>query len=174
MDCHFYQSLLENKHKEFLSSKGEGMKSYVPRTDEIQKKWFVIDASGHTLGRLASCIAKILTGKYKATYVPFMDVGDYVIVINAEKVILTGNKWEDKLYRWHTGYPGGLKEIAAKDLIKKDARKLLSYAVSGMLPKNKLRKRFEKKLKIYKGEAHPHVAQQPEMIKINFATKKLF
>ena len=149
------------------------MKTYVPKGDEIQKKWFVVDASGQTLGRLASCIAKILTGKYKPTYVPFMDTGDFVIVINAEKVKLTGNKWEDKMYRWHTGYIGGLKEIAAKDLLKKDARKILFYAVSGMLPKNKLRKRFEKKLKIYKGDVHPHVAQQPEMIKINFTTKKL-
>lgn len=149
------------------------MKTYVPVEKDIKKRWFLINAENYTLGRLASCIAKILTGKYKPIYVPYMDVGDYVIVVNAEKVRLTGKKWEDKYYRWHTGYMGGLKEISARDLLKKDPRKLIYFAVSGMLPKNKLRKKFEKKLRIYVGENHPHVAQQPEPIKINFSSKKL-
>jgi len=140
---------------------------------EIKKKWYLIDAEGKTLGRLASCIAKILTGKYKPIYVPYMDVGDYVVVINADKIRLTGKKWTDKIYYHHSGYIGGLKQISARDLFKKDPRRLLKYAVSGMLPKNKLRKRYERKLKIYVGKEHPHQAQQPEAISINFSSKKL-
>ncbi len=149
------------------------MNTYVPKGMEIKKKWYLIDAEGKTLGRLASCIAKLLTGKYKPIYVPYMDVGDYVVVINAEKIKLTGKKWTDKIYYSYSGYPGGLKQISAKDLFKKDPRRLLQYAVSGMLPKNKLRKRYESKLKIYVGDKHPHIAQQPEAININFASKKL-
>lgn len=149
------------------------MKTYVPKAMEIKKKWYLINGEGKTLGRLASCIAKILTGKYKPIYVPYMDVGDYVVVINADKIKLTGKKWTDKIYYSHSGYIGGLKSISAIDLFKKDPTRLLRYAVSGMLPKNKLRKRYERKLKIYGGENHPHKAQQPELVNINFTSKKL-
>ncbi len=137
------------------------MKSFIPRERDMQKRWHVIDAEGQILGRLATRAARILTGKDKPIYTPFLDTGDHVIIINAEKIKLTGKKLTDKLYRHHTGYPGGLRETAAGMLLAKDAGKLIREAVIGMLPKTKLGRAMRKKLKVYQGSQHPHRAQQP-------------
>ena len=137
------------------------MKSFIPRDRDIQKHWHVIDAEGQILGRLASRAARILTGKDKPIYTPFLDTGDHVIVINAEKVKLTGKKLTDKMYRYHTGYPGGLKETTAGTLLSKEPGKLVREAVIGMLPKTKLGRAMRKKLKVYAGPQHPHQAQLP-------------
>ena len=137
------------------------MKSFIPRERDIQKRWHVIDAEGQILGRLATRAARILTGKDKPIYTPFLDTGDHVIIINAEKVKLTGKKLTDKMYRHHTGYPGGLRETAAGMLLSKDPGKLIREAVIGMLPKTKLGRAMRKKLKVYQGPQHPHRAQQP-------------
>jgi large subunit ribosomal protein L13 len=137
------------------------MKSFIPRERDIQKQWHVIDAEGQILGRLASRAARILTGKDKPIYTPFLDTGDHVIIINAEKVKLTGKKLTEKMYRHHTGYPGGLKETTAGVLLSKEPGKLVREAVIGMLPKTKLGRAMRKKLKVYAGSQHPHQAQQP-------------
>ncbi len=137
------------------------MKSFIPGTAEIQKSWHVIDAQGQILGRLASRVARVLTGKNKPVYTPFLDTGDHVIVINAEKVSLTGKKLTDKLYRHHTGHPGGLREVAAGVLLAKNPEKLIREAVAGMLPKTMLGRAMSKKLRVYKGPNHPHAAQRP-------------
>ncbi len=137
------------------------MKSFIPDKGDIKKNWHVIDAEGQVLGRLATRAARLLTGKDKPIYTPFLDTGDYVIIINAEKVKLTGNKLTEKLYRRHTGYPGGLRETTAEELLSKDPGKLVREAVFGMLPKTKLGRAMRKKLKIYRGSEHPHQAQQP-------------
>ena len=142
------------------------MKSFIPREKEIQKKWHVIDANGQILGRLATRVARLLTGKDKPMYTPFLDTGDHVIIINAEKVKLTGKKLTDKMYRHHTGYPGGLREMAAGVLLSKDPGKLVREAVIGMLPKTKLGRAMRKKLKVYRGPQHPHQAQQPTPLAI--------
>ena len=137
------------------------MKSFIPNKGDIRKNWHVIDAEGQVLGRLATRAARLLTGKDKPIYTPFLDTGDYVIIINAEKVKLTGKKLTDKLYRRHTGYPGGLRETTAGELLSKDPGKLVREAVVGMLPKTKLGRAMRKKLKVYRGSQHPHQAQQP-------------
>ena len=137
------------------------MKSFIPRERDMQKRWHVIDAEGQILGRLATRAARILTGKNKPIYTPFLDTGDHVIIINAEKIKLTGKKLTDKMYRHHTGYPGGLRETAAGTLLSKDPGKLIREAVIGMLPKTKLGRAMRKKLKVYQGAQHPHRAQQP-------------
>jgi len=133
---------------------------------EVVRKWYVVDASGYTLGRLASKIAAILRGKHKPTYTPHVDMGDYVIVVNADKVVVTGNKERDKIYYHHTQYPGGLRSITYQDLMKKHPERVIEYAVSGMLPKNRLRKRMLKRLRVYASADHPHKAQKPEVLKI--------
>ena len=137
------------------------MKSFIPRERDIQKHWHVIDADGQILGRLASKAARLLTGKEKPIYTPFLDTGDHVIIINAEKVKLTGKKLTEKMYRHHTGFPGGLKETTAGVLLSKEPGKLVREAVIGMLPKTKLGRAMRKKLKVYAGPQHPHKAQQP-------------
>jgi large subunit ribosomal protein L13 len=137
------------------------MKSFIPGSKDMKKKWHVIDAEGQVLGRLAVRAARLLTGKDKPVYTPFLDTGDHVIIINAEKVKLTGKKLTDKKYRHHTGYPGGLKEISAAALLAKNPDRLVREAVIGMLPKTKLGRSMRKKLKVYKGPEHPHQAQQP-------------
>lgn len=142
------------------------MKTYMAKAENVERKWFVVDAEGKVLGRLASEVATILRGKHKAEFTPHVDVGDYVIIINAEKVVLTGNKYDDKLYRHHTGYVGGLKEIPFKHLIVKNPRKVLELAVKGMLPKNTLGRNMFKKLKVYAGNEHPHQAQTPQPLEI--------
>jgi len=125
-------------------------------------KWYVIDASGQVLGRVATKAATILTGKHRAHYAPFMLTGDHVVVINADKIRLTGQKIEQKVYRWHTRYPGGLREAKVTDVLAEKPEKVIREAVFGMLPKNKLRKRLVQRLKVYGAEQHPHQAQRPE------------
>lgn len=138
------------------------MKTFVAKEHEIAKKWFLVDADGKILGRLASQIATRLRGKHKPIFTYHADTGDFVVVVNADKVALTGSKWNDKIYYRHTGYLGGLKQISAKKLLEKNPAEVLRLAVKRMLPKNSLGRRQLKKLKIYAGPEHPHKAQQPE------------
>ena len=140
------------------------MATYMAKKEETDRKWHLIDANGKTLGRLASRVAMILRGKHKPTFTPHVDTGDFVIVVNAGKVNLTGKKWKDKLYIHHSGYPGGLKSISAEKMKEKKPERLITMAVQGMLPKNKLGRKLLKKLKVYDGETHPHQAQQPEVL----------
>jgi large subunit ribosomal protein L13 len=141
-------------------------KTYLAKVGEIEKKWYVIDATGKPVGRLAVDVAKILMGKNKPTYTPNVDTGDYVIVLNAEKIALTGNKFEDKLYRRHSGYMGNLKEIKGKDMVANHPERLVELTVKGMMPKNILGRHMLKKLKVYRGSEHPHIAQKPQQIEI--------
>lgn len=143
------------------------MKTFLPKQDEIRRNWWLVDAEGQVLGRLASKIALILQGKRKPIYTPHLDVGDFVVVVNAEKVRLTGKKWEQKVYYRHSGYPGGLKAIKAKDMRATHPERLIWLAVKRMLPKNKLGRRMLKRLKVYAGPAHPHGAQQPRPLDLN-------
>jgi large subunit ribosomal protein L13 len=142
------------------------MRTYFPKKGDIEPKWFVIDAAGKVLGRLSTEIARIITGKAKPTYTPFLDTGDHVIVINAEKIVLTGKKETDKIYRHHSLYPGGLKERAARFVRAEKPESMIEEAVWGMLPKNKLGRKMLKKLKVYRGSNHPHEAQQPETLDV--------
>jgi large subunit ribosomal protein L13 len=137
-------------------------KTYVTKQEDVQREWYVVDASGQTLGRLASQVARILRGKHKPIYSPSVDTGDYVIVVNAEKVHVTGRKLDQKIYYRHSGYPGGLKEITLRNLLRKHPTRVIEHAVRGMLPKNRLGRRMFKKLKVYAGPDHPHAAQRPE------------
>ncbi len=142
------------------------MKTYVAKEQEISKKWYLVDAKDRVLGRLATQIAMRLRGKHKPIFTPHADTGDFIVVINADKVALTGRKWDKKIYYRHTGYIGGLKEISAKKLLEKKPEDILRFAVRGMLPKNSLGRRQLKKLKIYSGSEHPHEAQQLEKLEI--------
>jgi len=142
------------------------MKSFMAKKEEVKRNWYVIDAEGQTLGRLSSKISPILTGKNKPTYTPYVDTGDYVIVLNAEKVRLTGNKKADKMFRWHTGYMGGLKERSYGDMLETQPEKVLEKSIKGMLPKSKLGNAMGKKLKVYAGTEHPHEAQNPIKIEL--------
>ena len=142
------------------------MKTYVAKEQEINKKWYLVDAKDRVLGRLATQIAMRLRGKHKPSFTPHADTGDFIVVINANKVTLTGRKWDKKFYYRHTGYIGGLKEISAKKLLEKKPEDILRFAVRGMLPKNSLGRRQLKKLKIYSGSEHPHQAQQLEKLEI--------
>jgi large subunit ribosomal protein L13 len=138
-------------------------KTYMAKADEVERKWYIIDASGKTLGRMASEIARILRGKHKPIYTPHIDTGDYVVVINAEKVKVTGKKRQNKIYYHHTGYPGGLKVISYDKLLEKNPERIIETAVKGMLPHNRLGRKMYKKLKVYAGPNHPHQAQKPEI-----------
>ena len=142
------------------------MKTFVAKEHEIEKKWHLIDASDKVLGRLATEIATILRGKKKPIFTPHMDAGDYVVVVNAEKVALTGNKLEKKTYYRHSGYVGGLKKATAKEMLQKKPENLIKFAVKGMLPKTSLGRRQLTKLKVYTGPDHPHQAQEPEKLEI--------
>jgi large subunit ribosomal protein L13 len=142
------------------------MKTFSAKKEDIQKAWYLVDAEGKVLGRLATELAKILRGKTKTIYTPHVDTGDFVVVINAEKIRLTGKKMEKKVYYWHTGYPGGLKSINAKMLLDKKPERVLKRAVKGMLPKNPLGRQMLRKLKVYAGPDHPHQAQQPQVLDI--------
>ena len=142
------------------------MKTFIAKEHEVEKKWYLVDARERVLGRLATQIAMRLRGKHKPIFTPHADTGDFVIVVNADKVKLTGKKWTDKIYYRHTGYMGGLKEISAKKLLEKKPTDILRFAVKGMLPKNSLGRRQLRKLKIYAGPEHPHQAQQPETLEI--------
>lgn len=138
------------------------MKSYIAKPAEVERKWYVIDAEDKTLGKIASEVASILRGKKKPIYTPHVDTGDYVIVINAEKVRVTGKKEEQKIYKSHSGYPGGLKETTLRELRAKKLEEIIRHAVKGMMPKGKLGRQMFKKLKVYAGPEHPHTAQNPE------------
>lgn len=142
------------------------MKTYSARPETVQRDWYVVDASDKVLGRLAAEVASRLRGKHKPEYTPHVDTGDYIVVINAEKVRVTGNKAKDKMYHRHTGYPGGLKSISFEKLIDKAPERTIEGAVKGMLPKGPLGRAMFKKLKVYAGEAHPHAAQQPQELNI--------
>lgn len=142
------------------------MKTFVAKEKEVKKNWYLVDAKNKILGRLATQIAVRLRGKHKPIFTPHADTGDFIVVINAEKVSLTGKKWDKKIYYRHSGYVGGLKEISAKKLLEKKPEDVLRFAVRGMLPKNSLGRRQLKKLKIYVGSEHPHQAQQLEALEI--------
>jgi large subunit ribosomal protein L13 len=144
------------------------MSTYFPSGKGLEqhRQWHIVDADGMTVGRLASEVAHILMGKHKPTYTPFLDTGDHVIVINASKVVLKGNKLDDKFYRRHSGFPGGLKEISARDLLAKRPVRLVELAIKGMLPKTKLGRAMISKLKVYAGAEHPHGAQKPAPLAI--------
>lgn len=142
------------------------MSTRMPKATEIQRKWYVVDADGQVLGRLASRVAVILRGKHNPTFAPHLDTGDHVVVVNAEKVHLTGRKLKNKVYRRHTGYMGGLREVTAERMRQTHPERMVEWAVQGMLPKNRLGRAMAKKLKVYRGSAHPHQAQRPEPLKV--------
>ena len=144
------------------------MKSYLPKKDEVQKDWYVVDVEGMVLGRAASQISSILRGKHKPEFTPNIDVGDFVIVLNANKIVLTGNKLEQKTYKYHTGYPGGLREIPYKKFLDKKPEFLFYEAVRRMLPSGPLGKSQLKKLKVFKGSEHNHQAQNPKELKLKY------
>ncbi len=142
------------------------MTTYMAKPGEVERNWFVVDAAGRTLGRLASRIAQVLRGKHKPIYTPHVDTGDFVIVVNADKIKLTGNKLQQKKYYRHSQYPGGLKEITYEKLLAKKPEFIIEKAVKGMLPDNKLGKNMLRRLKVYAADEHPHQAQQPEELEI--------
>lgn len=142
------------------------MTTYMAKPEEIERDWFVVDAAGKRLGRLASKIATVLRGKHKPTYTPHVDTGDYVIVVNAGEVELTGNKLDQKMHHRHSEYPGGLKSISYAELLEQKPTKVIELAVKGMVPKNKLGRKMMKKLKVYAASEHPHEAQQPEELEL--------
>ena len=139
------------------------MKSFVPGEKDIERQWHVVDAEGQILGRLATRVANLLTGKDKAIFTPFLDTGDHVIVINADKVRLTGKKLTDKYYRHHTGYPGGLRKVSAGVVMGRNPERVVREAIVGMLPKTKLGRAMRRKLRVYRGPQHPHQAQRPSV-----------
>ena len=140
------------------------VKTVSAREQDVQRDWFVVDAQGQTLGRLATQVATLLRGKHKPYYTPHVDCGDYVVVVNAEKIHVTGNKMTQKVYYRHSGYPGGLKQVNLRDQLQKFHDRVVEHAVRGMLPKNRLGRRMFKKLKVYAGPDHPHQAQQPKPV----------
>ena len=142
------------------------MKTFVTKPAEVERDWYIIDATDQTLGRLASKIAPILRGKHKPTYSPSVDCGDFIVVINAEKIAVTGRRMDQKMYYRHSNYPGGLSEINLRDLLKKHPDRPVRLAIKGMLPKNRLGRKMLTKLKVYAGENHPHHAQQPKELKL--------
>ena len=141
-------------------------KTYLEKPADVQRKWHLIDAEGKTLGRLAARVATLLRGKHKPTFTPHVDTGDHVVIINAEKIRLTGNKMETKTYSRHSGYPGGLKTLTAQHIHDRRPTQLLTRAIQGMLPKTPLGKHMAKKLRVYAGTAHPHQAQQPQTLSL--------
>jgi len=142
------------------------MSTYMAKPNEVDRQWYVVDVADQTLGRIASKIATILRGKHKPEYTPHVDTGDFVIVVNAEKVSLSGNKWQEKKYYHHSQYPGGLREMSYEELRQKKPELIIKKAVRGMLPHNKLGEKMIKKLKVYTGGDHPHQAQKPETIEL--------
>lgn len=148
------------------------MRTYVPKQGDIRRHWWLVDASGMTLGRLSTVVASHLLGKHKASWTPFLDTGDHVVVVNASRVRLTGRKLQDKMYRHHTNFPGGLKEVPADKLLARHPERLIETAVRGMLPKGPLGRQVVRKLKVYAGPQHPHEAQQPETLSIADAKRE--
>ena len=143
------------------------MRTYASKAGDIERKWLLVDAEGLTLGRLSTFVATALMGKHRPTYSPYIDTGDFVVVVNASKVRLTGKKLEDKLYRWHTGYPGGLKSVVAGRMLTEHPTRVIEWSVKGMLPKGPLGRRMGRKLKAYAGADHPHAAQQPVKVDLS-------
>ena len=141
-------------------------KTYMAKPDEVERKWYVVDANGQTLGRLATQVASVLRGKGKPKYTPYTDMGDYVIVVNAEKVNVTGRKLDQKFYYRHSGHPGSLKKISLRRMLELHPERVIEHAVKGMLPRGPLGRRIYKKLKVYPGGEHPHQAQQPEVLEL--------
>jgi large subunit ribosomal protein L13 len=156
----------ETDRKIPVGRKESEMKSFIAKPHEVERKWYIIDAEGKTLGRMASEAAAILRGKRKVTYTPHVDCGDYVIIINAEKVAVTGKKRKEKIYKRHTGYPGGLKEVTFEQVMEKHPTEVVRHAVKGMMPTGKLGRQMYKKLKVYAGPDHDHAAQKPEVLDI--------
>jgi len=148
------------------------MKTYVPKQATVSRDWWLVDAQGLTLGRLATEVARRLRGKHKPTFTPHLDMGDHIIVVNAEKVALSGRKLETKMYRRHSGYPGGLREMPAAEVLDKRPVRLVESAVRGMLPKGPLGRQMARKLKVYAGSAHPHEAQQPQALELPGAARQ--
>ena len=142
------------------------MKTYMPKASDIKRDWYLVDAEGQVLGRLATEIAAILRGKNKPEFTPHMDMGDFVVVVNADKIVVTGKKEQQKLYRRHTGYPGGLREVPFERMMEKHPERVLEKAIRGMLPKNTLGRQMYRKLKVYAGPHHKHEAQQPIKIEL--------
>jgi large subunit ribosomal protein L13 len=142
------------------------VKTYVTREEDVQRDWYVVDARGQTLGRLAAQVARVLRGKHKPIYSPSVDTGDCVIVVNADKVHVTGRKLDEKIYYRHSGYPGGIKRITLRNLLQKHPTQVVEHAVRGMLPKNRLGRRMFRHLKVYAGPEHPHAAQQPKPLEL--------
>lgn len=140
------------------------MKSYIAKPHEVERKWYVVDAEGKTLGRMASEVATVLRGKHKPTYTPHVDTGDFVIIINADKVVLTGKKLDQKMFRWHTGYIGHMRERTYRQMMDTKPEKVVFEAVKGMLPHTSLGRQMVKKLRVYKGTEHNHAAQKPEVL----------
>ena len=149
------------------------MSTYFPSGTGLaeNRKWYVVDAAGQTVGRLATEVARILTGKNRPDYTPFLDTGDHVIVINARQAVFKGSKADQKVYRWHTLYPGGLREISVREQFAKHPERVIELAVKGMLPKNKLGKAMAKKLKVYGGAEHPHTAQRPQPLELKTSAR---
>ena len=141
-------------------------KTFVTKPTDIEHRWWVVDAEGQTLGRLASKLAPYLTGKNKPIYTPNLDTGDYVIVVNCEKIVVTGNRLEEKMYHHHSGYPGGLKSTPLGVMLEKHPERVIEIAIKGMLPSNALGRNMLKKLKVYRGGEHPHAAQKPQMLEL--------
>ncbi|UCE04884.1 MAG: 50S ribosomal protein L13 [bacterium] len=141
------------------------MKTFSPKKEDIERKWYVVDAKNQVLGRLASQVARLLRGKHKPIFAPHVDVGDHVIIINAEKIRVTGKKAQQKRYKRYSGYPSGLKETVYEDMLARHPERVLEHAIKGMLPKNRLGRKMFKKLRIYAGEEHPHEAQKPETLR---------
>jgi len=142
------------------------MKTFNSKPSDIKRKWFIVDAEGKTLGRLASGIATVLKGKHKVTYTPHLDTGDFVVVLNASKIRVTGNKLEEKYYYHHSGYPGGMKATVLRLQLEKHPDRVIKAAVWGMLPKGRLGRQIFKKLKVYAGTTHPHTAQKPKTLEV--------
>lgn len=141
-------------------------RTYVTKPEDVERDWYVVDASGQTLGRLASEVAQVIRGKHKPIYSPSIDVGDYVIVVNAEKIHVTGRKLDQKMYYRHSGYPGGIKEMTLGRMLEEHPTRVIELAVKGMLPKTRLGRKMIKKLKVYAGPEHPHQAQEPEAMEL--------
>jgi large subunit ribosomal protein L13 len=142
------------------------MPTVMPKGEETDRRWFLVDAQGKVLGRLAAQVATVLRGKHKPIWAPHVDVGDHVVVINAERIHLTGRKRSDKMYRWHTGYIGNLREVSAERMLRSHPERVIEWAVQGMLPKGRLGRAMARKLKVYRGAEHPHAAQKPEPLAI--------
>ena len=150
-----------------LNQLGDPMSTTLAKTNEVEPDWFVVDAAGQTLGRLSTRIATVLRGKHKATYTPHIDVGDYVVVVNAEKIALSGRKLDQKFYHTYSGHPGGLRSTSARDMLATYPERVIEAAVKGMLPKNRLNRQVFKKLKVYAGSDHPHGAQNPQPLDLS-------